>query len=49
MVVHRLSTIKSADKIVFIKDLISDHVGKFIELTERNSEFRTVIGQNYTQ
>lgn len=43
MVAHRLSTIKCADRVVFVKDGRIDDVGAFDELSARNMEFRKLV------
>lgn len=44
IIAHRLSMLKMADKIVFIKDGVVDAIGNFSELAEENSTFREMIG-----
>ncbi len=44
MAAHRLSTIKSADKIIFIQNGLCAGIGSYDELMEKNSDFRTTVG-----
>lgn len=44
MIAHRLDTIKSADKIVFIQDGVCAASGKYDELISENEDFKEFIG-----
>ena len=44
MIANRLSTIKQADRVVFIQDGKVLDSGTFEELIERNSDFSTTVG-----
>lgn len=42
-IAHRLSTIKTADRIVFMKNQTVQDIGTFMELYERNQDFRELV------
>ncbi|RKM63320.1 ABC transporter ATP-binding protein [Butyrivibrio sp. XB500-5] len=43
MIAHRISTIRSADRVMFIKDGCVDEEGKFDDLIANNEDFRKLI------
>ena len=43
VVAHRLSTVKGADAIVFMKDGLIEAIGTFEQLQERNQDFRHLV------
>ena len=45
MIAHRVSTIKNADKIIFIEDGICVGSGKYEDLINENEKFRELIGE----
>lgn len=47
IIAHRVSTIRSADRIVVVRDGCSLMEGTFDELMEQSSYFRTLIGEEY--
>lgn len=47
MIAHRVSTIKNADKIIFIEDGICVGSGKYEDLINENEKFRELIGEKF--